>query len=678
MSDTIATLPRTIADLPFFASGRFPKPDLLGRCEGDAVVRISGRELVEQVRDIGLGLHALGLKPGDRVLLLAESRPEWLLVDFAILANGGVTVPVYPTLAAEQVAFIARDCGAALAVVSTAAQLAKILAASTTLPNLRGIIVSDADHAQAAQGAAGPVPVRTLREVAATGSAAIRNGWGVVREFQERAKQVQPEDLATIIYTSGTTGEPKGVMLTHGNLVANLAGVIQVLDVTQEDTALSFLPLCHGFERMVAYVYLTTGVSMIFAESLDTVVRDIRAVRPTVMSGVPRIYEKLYARIEATGLAGSAVSRAVFRWASGVAFRRGGVLAAGRSLSPWLALQSRLAERLVFRKIREGVGGRIRFAVSGSAPLGATLARWFYGVGMPLIEGYGLTETSPVLAVMPLHAIRLGTVGPALPNVELKIADDGEVLARGPNVMAGYYHRPDETAAAMAGGWFHTGDIGELDERGYLRITDRKKELIVTSGGKKIAPAPIESALRAHGLIAEAVLIGDKRHFPSVLIVPEFRVLSSRLGVPRPADAASTAALLARPDVIALYAAAVDAVNAKLAHFEQIKKFHVLPRELTLEAGELTPTLKVKRRVIDQKYQAEIEKMYRRTHVGRAFRPGGPVGAEAPTRIARPQKILAWSSGHHRIWTLPMMYFFGTSPQMRLSELLFRWSPITK
>jgi long-chain acyl-CoA synthetase len=610
MVDEVDALPRTIAELPFFASGRFPKPDLLGRCEGGSIVRISGREMIERVREIGLGLQGLGLTKGDRVLLLAESRPGWLLVDFAILASGAVTVPAYPTLAAEQVGAIARDSGASMAIVSTQTQLEKILGLASTLPSLRTIIVSDLEHTEAARKAVSPIPVHVLSDVADAGARAIRNGWGVAREFHDRARQVQPSDLATIIYTSGTTGEPKGVMLSHANLLANISGVAQVLEVTQDDVALSFLPLCHGFERLVAYIYLTNGVSMIFAESIDTVPSDLKLVRPTVMTGVPRIYEKLHARVVATVEQEGALSRTVFKWASRVAFARGGVLAAGRRLSPWLALESAIADRLVFHRIRDGLGGRVRLAVSGSAPLSPFLAQWFYGVGLPLVEGYGLTETAPVLAAPPLHGIRFGTVGPPLANVELKIAADGEILARGPNVMMGYYNRPEETAAALADGWFHTGDIGAIDERGYLKITDRKKDLLVTSGGKKVAPQPIETALRGHDLIAEAMLVGDRRNYLTAIVVPDFAELARLVGVDRPRDEAAAAALLARPDVHARFTEAIDGVNRKLAQFERIKKFYLLPRELTLAAGELTPTLKVKRRVVEAEFTREIEGMY--------------------------------------------------------------------
>ncbi|HEX5069531.1 MAG TPA: long-chain fatty acid--CoA ligase [Vicinamibacterales bacterium] len=611
MADEIPSLPPTIAQLPFFAAGRFPKPDLLGRCEGETTSQVSGREMLERVREIGLGLQGIGVEPGDRVLLLAESRPEWLLIDFAILASGAVTVPAYPTLAAPQVGYVIRDSGASVAVVSTTEQLAKVLAELPGLPDLRTIIVTSVDRSAIPASGKASVAIITLAEITARGHQAIREGWGVAREFHDRAKRVQPADLATIVYTSGTTGDPKGVMLSHGNLVANLDGVLAVYEVGPDDVGLSFLPLSHAFERIIAYAYMARGVSMVFAETLDTLPRDIRRVRPTVITGVPRLYEKLYERVVASAHEAGAVTRRVFDWASGVAMTRADVLAGGGRLSLWLALQSRLADRLVFGEIRENLGGRFRFVVSGGAPLGEALARWFYGTGIPLVEGYGLTETSPVVSVAPLHAMRFGTVGPPLPNVELRIADDGEVLARGPSVMIGYYNRPAETAAVMRDGWFCTGDIGQVDECGYLRITDRKKELLVTSGGKKIAPQPIEADLRRNAFISDAVLVGDSRRFPAALIVPNFSRLAAHLGVSRPGDSPAMAALLARPDVRAIYTAAIDAVNRTRSQYERIKEFRLLPRELTIGAGELTPTMKVKRRVIDERYKELIEEMYR-------------------------------------------------------------------
>jgi long-chain acyl-CoA synthetase len=605
MADASA-LPATIAALPFFTSGRFPRPDLIGRCQDGEVTYLGGREFLDQVRDFGLGLSALGMARDDRVALLSESRPEWLVADFAILTAGAVCVPIYPTLSAEQVAFILADSAATLAVVSNTTQLAKILAAAPSLPGLRAVVLFDpaVDPIATAHPA-----VSTLADVTARGHQRLLDSWGVARAFHDAARQVRPEDLATIIYTSGTTGEPKGVMLTHGNLMANLRGVLAQLDISDEDTGLSFLPLCHSFERMVAYVYLATGVSMVFAESIDTVARDLLLIRPTVMSGVPRVFEKLHARIMEKGRATTGVKRALFRWSLGVASRRGRLLSQGRPLPLGMRLSSSVAERVVFQVIRAGVGGRLRYAVSGSAPLSIDLGEWFMGIGLPILEGYGLTETSPVLCVMPLAEVRFGTVGPPLPNVELKIAEDGEILARGPNVMTGYFNRPGETARAVADGWFHTGDVGQLDERGYLRITDRKKELIVTSGGKKIAPLAIETELRADALIIEAVVVGERRNFPSALIVPDFGVLAARLGI----DAAAARAGVDQPAIRALYQAVVDRVNQGLAQFERIKKFTLLPREFTMGAGELTPTMKVKRQVVDHKYRDVIDKMYGET-----------------------------------------------------------------
>ena len=607
MTDSVPTAPLTIAELPFFASGRYPKPVLIGRCRGESIAGMSGRELVDRVRDLGLGLRTLGMSRGTRVGLLAESRPEWLFADFAALTAGAVTVPVYPTLAAEQIAFILRDAEVSLLVVSTRDQLAKVLSVASTLPALRGVIVMDPPP----ELPSAAFPIWSLDDVAARGHAQITGGWGVARQFQDDVRTVSPEDLATIIYTSGTTGDPKGVMLSHGNLVANIKGVLAVLDLHQGDTALSFLPLCHAFERLVSFVYFASGVTMIFAESIETIARDLKTVRPTVMTGVPRVFEKLQLRMLEKGRAPGGLKRRIFDWAMKVADDRGRLLPSGAPPSVGLRLRSAIAEKLVFHKIRDGLGGRLRFAVSGSAPLSASLAQFFYGLGLPVLEGYGLTETAPVLSVMPLERVRFGTVGPPLPNVEVRIAPDGEILARGPNVMSGYYKRPEDTAAALRDGWFHTGDIGSLDAAGYISITDRKKELIVTSGGKKLAPQAIEGALRAHPLIAEAVIIGEQRHFPTALLVPDFTALCREVQIPEPADAAARRALLDRQDVLAAFDQAIDAINATLAQFERIKRYTLVPREFTLADGELTPTLKIKRRIVEEKFKVEIERMYR-------------------------------------------------------------------
>jgi len=590
--------------------GRFQKPMAMGRVRGGEVQGISSKELFEQVRDLSLGLSALGMGPRDRIAIVSESRPEWLLTDLATVCAGAVTVPIYPTLSAAQARYILQDSGARIAVVSTRAQLQKIQEVRHQLPAIEAVILIDHDPEEASPS------VLSFADVMQRGHARMVAEWGTAREFRDATRQVQPGDLATIIYTSGTTGEPKGVMLTHAALVANMRAGADALDVHQEDVALSFLPLSHAFERMVGYIYLLRGVTVVFAESFDTIGRDAALVRPTVFTGVPRVYEKMHGRILEKGRSASPAKAALFRWAMNVAMARGRAMLAGRRPSPLLSLQAALADRLVFAKVRDGVGGRLRYLVSGSAPLGVSLAEFFHGVGLPIIEGYGLTETAPILTVNPPDAPRRGTVGKPLPEVELRIATDGEILARGPNLMTGYYNKPDATADVIKDGWFHTGDIGSIDADGYLSITDRKKDLLVTSGGKKIAPQPIENILKQSPLIAEAVVLGDRRKYAAVLIVPEFAALERRLRdlgrPPSPASgaAAERAQLVERPDVRALYQEIIDGINRELSQFERIKRIAILPREFSIENGELTPSLKVRRKIVEQKWAQMIEGLY--------------------------------------------------------------------
>jgi long-chain acyl-CoA synthetase len=595
---------RTIADLSFHVAGRFPKPLIIGRCRGDQIVGMSTKEMLERIRDLSLGLAAVGVKTGDRVALISESRPEWLLSDLAILTGGAVTVPIYPTLSAAQARYILQDSGARLAIVSTRLQLDKVQEVRHLLPDLAAVVVMDS------AAAAGSTTVLSLDDVEQRGHARMTSEWGAGKAFRDAARTVRPEDLATIIYTSGTTGEPKGVMLTHANLVANLRGAAPSLDLSQEDVALSFLPLSHAFERMVAFIYLFSGVSIVFAESFDTVARDLLQVRPTVLTGVPRVYEKLNARIVEVGHATPGVKGKIFHWAIQAGMARSGAVLRGRSPGPITQLKAAVADRLVFSTIREKLGGRLRFAASGSAPLAANILEFFFAIGIPVIEGYGLTETAPILTFNPQNAPRVGTVGKAIPGVELRIAPDGEILARGPNVMQGYFNKPEATAAVLEEGWFHTGDIGQLDADGYLTITDRKKDLLVTSGGKKIAPQPIEAVLKRSPLVSEAVILGDRRKYAAALIVPEFAALERRLKdlgrPPAPRDQ-----LIRRPDVVALYQEIVDALNRELSQFERIKRIALLPSEFSVESGELTPTLKVKRKVVEQKWQDRIEELYR-------------------------------------------------------------------
>jgi long-chain acyl-CoA synthetase len=383
----------------------------------------------------------------------------------------------------------------------------------------------------------------------------------------------------------------------------------QALEISQDDVALSFLPLSHAFERMVSFVYLFSGVTIIFAETFETIARDLRRVRPTVLTGVPRVYEKLHARILEGGQAAGGAKATMFQWALNAGLARARRVLRGRGAGPITALKTALGERLVFSTVRAKLGGRLRFVASGSAPLADNVMEFFHAIGVPIIEGYGLTETAPILTFNPLHALRVGTVGRAIPGVELRIAEDGEILARGPNIMRGYFNKPEATAEVLKEGWFHTGDIGQIDADGYLKITDRKKDLLVTSGGKKIAPQPIEAILKRSPLISEAVVLGDRRKYAAALIVPDLSALERRLKeLGRPPG--SPAELTTRPDVIALYQEIVDALNRELAQFERIKRIALLPAEFSVESGELTPTLKVKRKVVEQRWHELIEGLY--------------------------------------------------------------------
>jgi long-chain acyl-CoA synthetase len=593
----------TLADLPFHVLGRHPKPLLVGRVKNGAVEGEATRAWFDRIRDLALGLTAIGVSRGDRVVIMSESRPEWLLADLAILSLGAVTVPVYSTLTAGQACYIVRDSGARVAFVSTGEQLEKLQRVRHELPMLEALVPFEAVAAQSPS-------ILSLAEVEQRGHARMVGEWGVAREFRDQARTVKPADLATIIYTSGTTGEPKGVRLSHANLVSNLVAGHAVVPVHHDDVSLSFLPLSHSFERLVSYVYLAHGVTVVFAESMETIGRDMTIVRPTVMTGVPRVYEKFQARILEKGHGLPQPRRTLFHWGLKVAAARGRAVAQGQRIGGVLALESAVAERIVFSKIRDGVGGRLRVLVSGSAPLPLSVAEFFTGIGLPITEGYGLTETSPVVSANPLDAPRLGTVGKAIEGVEVRIATDGEILVRGPNVMQGYHNLPEDTAAVLRDGWFHTGDIGTLDADGYLTITDRKKDLLVTSGGKKVAPQPIEATLKRSPLVAEAVLLGDRRRFISALIVPDFTALERRLKeLGRPP--AEREALVHREDVIALYAEIVDGLNRELSQFETVKRFRLLPREFAIASGELTPTMKVRRKSVEQNWSGEIDAIYR-------------------------------------------------------------------
>jgi len=590
---------RNLCDLFYEAVTTYDKPrHLLYKKEG-AWRAWSSAEFKRAVEELSLGLRALGLEPGDRVAILSENRPEWAFADLAILAAGAVDVPIYASLTAPQVLYILKDSGAKVAFVSGAAQAAKVAQVRDQAPDLRDVIRMDAAEV--------PGTV-SLDEVRAKGRPALLADPEAVRA---RAARSGPDDLATLIYTSGTTGDPKGVMLSHGTITSNVAAAAKVFPVFgPDDVALSFLPLCHIFERMAGhYLMLSRGVTIAYAESVEAVPANMAEIRPTVMFSVPRLYEKMYDRIREKVAADSAPRQRLFRWAFAVGLREFRHRVEKTRPPVGLRLQHALADRLVFGKIKRRVGGRLRVFVSGGAPLNRDIAEFFGAAGLLILEGYGLTETSPVITVNRPDDFRPGTVGPPVDGVEVKIAADGEILTRGPHVMRGYFNKPEATAEAIdREGWFHTGDIGRLED-GFLTITDRKKDIIVTSGGKNIAPQPIEGALKTSPLIAEVVMIGNKRNFAAALVVPRFEALEP-WARSRGIAFRDREDLVRRPEIVARYEQEVKEVTGELAKFEQIKKITLLPREFSLEGGELTPTLKVKRRVVEQKYKDMIDRMY--------------------------------------------------------------------
>ena len=593
----------TLADLPFRCVELFPKPDFVCRCEENGSRQLSTQQFFDQTRALSLGLSALGLQPGDRVALVSESRPEWVISDLAVLTAGAVTVPVYPTLSAPQMWFILAESASRFAIVSNAAQVAKIMEVKAGVHDLQAVIVMDGD----AEG--GPFRVLTIAEVIASGEKMLATDPGAADRYRETAARVQPNSLATIVYTSGTTGDPKGVMLTHRNIISNVIATKGWIGLDPSDRLLSFLPLSHVFERVVLFRSLFDGASVYFAETMTSVARDLQRVKPTVMTGVPRAWEKFHGAIHEGLNKLTGVRKALATWAIGVGYDYTRIWFAGGKPPALLGVKRAIADRLVFAKVRERTGGRLRFLVSGSAPLSPKIGEFFFAINLPILEAYGLTESSPGITANPPDAPRLGTVGKPLPGVEVRIGSDGEILVRGPNVMQGYYQRTEATAEALVGGWLHTGDIGQLSDDGYLTITDRKKDLIVTSGGKKIAPQPLENLLKADPLVSEAVLIGEQRKFPAALLVPDFAKLEARFAAMK-LRAASREELVRHPEVLRLYQEVLDRLNGSLAQFERVKRFALLPTEFTMERGELTPTMKVRRQVVEQRWRSVIDTIY--------------------------------------------------------------------
>ncbi len=558
---------------------------------------ISAERALTDVESLALGLRHLGIRHGDRVALLSENRYEWAVSDLAIVGLGAITVPIYATLTAEQCRRILDDAGARAVIVSGSEQLAKIRAVLGQLPRLEFIVPME------------DLPAESPREKSwnlVTGRGALARATDPLA-FRGESEQVKPEDLATIIYTSGTTGDPKGAMLTHANISSNAEAGMQVVRLSSSDTILSFLPLSHIFERMAGfYTMLAAGVTIAYARSLDTVAEDAAEVRPTILTGVPRFFEKVRTRIIENARSRSLVARGLFFWALGQGLRKARAHLGRR---PAFLPFASVADRLVGAKVRARMGGRLRLCISGGAPLHPMVLEFFFAMGIRVIEGYGLTETSPVICLNPPGREKPGSVGPPLPGVEVKIGDEGEILTRGPHVMQGYWHNPEATEQAMRGGWFHTGDVGHLDDEGYLYITDRLKDLLVTAGGKNVAPQPLENRLKGSKWILEAVVLGDRRPYIVAVLVPNFERLEA-LARRNAWPFATRAELLARPEILAIFQRRVDRLNAMLAPFEQIKRFALLDYEMTHEGGELTLTLKVRRRVFLERHAALIESLY--------------------------------------------------------------------
>jgi len=551
-------------------------------------IPISSHELYRNTAGVVKALREWKIVKGDRIAILSENRPEWATADFAVMLLGGVVVPIYPTLTQDQVEHLLRDSGSRVAFVSTQAQLDKVLAIQGPTGLERVVVMDPIENP------------RTLRmEHLMLAGPDHRDP-----TLDAAAATIKPEDLATLLYTSGTTGIPKGVMLTHGNLACNFSCSLGEFGLAAGASSVSFLPLSHITARHVDYALLHGGVSLAYCPFLEELPRALREVQPAIFVAVPRVYEKI--RLQAEQTARSFAKRHILDWALAIGREHRTEILAGETPTAW---SWRMADRIVFSQIRQGMGGQVQIFISGGAPLGRELAEWYADAGIRIHEGYGLTETSPVIAVNSPKAHRLGTVGKPLANVEVRIADDGEILVRGPSVFGGYWNMPKESTEAFTNGFFRTGDIGNLDTEGFLSVTDRKKDLIKTSGGKFIAPQPIEASLRDNALVAEAVVIGDKRKFPAAMILPYFPLLEDWAHANQVAFL-SRKELVRNPQVQALYEGVVDSVNEKLARFEKLKKTIVLDEEFSVARGTLTPTLKMKRREVEARHRQEIEALY--------------------------------------------------------------------
>ncbi|MFO7981269.1 MAG: long-chain fatty acid--CoA ligase [Candidatus Aminicenantes bacterium] len=587
----------TLAQMFLNTIKAFPKPDMMLYKEEGEYKPISTEEFKNRVIHLSLGLQELGLKKGDKLVILAENCPEWVITDLANICLGGITVPIYTSLVPEQIKYVINNSDAKAVVCSDLSLWEKVNFVKDKLNKVENFIV---------MGAKAPEGTVLLSEVTGRGKKLFDKEPEL---FERTASKIEAEDIASIIYTSGTTGTPKGVMLTHSNFISNSLATASIIEFTAKDTVLSFLPLSHVLERMVTFTYLYKGCSIAYAESIETVAENLLEVKPHIMVSVPRVFEKIYAKVMDNVLEGSALKRKIFFWSVKI-----GKLYAQKELNKekipkWLSFRRNVAEKLVFSKIVSRTGGRVRFFVSGGAPLSKDIAEFFYGMGLVVLEGYGLTESSPVIAVNTLEELKFGSVGKPIPGVTVKIADDGEILAKGPNIMKGYYKAEEETEEVLKQGWLHTGDIGYLDEDNFLCITDRKKDIIVTAGGKNIAPQMIENQLKTNPFISNVVIIGDKKRFISALIVPTFEKLeeyAKASGI----EYKSLEDLVENEKIINFMMSEIDRYSANFATYERVKKIILLDRDFEIEKGELTPSLKVRRNIVEDKFKDKIDKLY--------------------------------------------------------------------
>lgn len=617
--------PQTLADVYLQAAKKYDKPDALNykqsgeplpisltaakkidkkgaldyKCEV-GWVHISSKDMVARARAIALGLYSLGIRRGDRVALLSANCPEWTLTDAGCQFAGVIDVPIYTTQAAQQVAYILNDSGSRVFFIQNKEAYERIKDVVKDCASVEMFIFFDITGVEDKH-------TMSLAQLEDLGRELEKEQSTLIDELKN---EVKADDIATIIYTSGTTGEPKGVMLSQSNLVSNMIDSCVLFNFNQEDVSLSILPLSHVYERTAMYVYIHYGISLYYAESIEKVAQNLLEVRPTIFFAVPRLFEKIYSRAKEKALASGKLKASIFDWSVNVGKEYARLSQHKEHISFSLKLKHKLADKLVFAKWREALGGRIRLFASGGAALSEEVGYVFLGAGFLISQGYGLTETSPVITSNPPNANRIGTVGKPIRNVEVRIAADGEIEVHGPNVMQGYYNKPEATRDVFTeDGWFKTGDIGVVDSEGYLSITDRKKELFKTSGGKYIAPAPIEQLIKGSRFVNQVVLIGNERKFPAALIVPNFEQLQT-YAKQKNISASSKSELCKHKQIVELMQKEVNAMTPDLAQYEKIKSVALIESELTIEGGELTPTLKVKRRIVDVKYKEIIDSLY--------------------------------------------------------------------